>query len=61
MRSGRGLAFAPERLAEALEVSVDSLLQSDFERLPETLDDPELMELIQNVPKLSELGAVMRR
>lgn len=42
-----------ERLAEALEVSVDSLLQSDFERLPETLDDPELTELIQNLPKLS--------
>lgn len=43
-----------EKLAEALEVSVQSLLASGFERLPEALDDPEMTELLQNLPRLSQ-------
>jgi transcriptional regulator with XRE-family HTH domain len=42
-----------ERLAEALEVPVESLLVSGFERLPEALDDSELTELLQKLPQLS--------
>lgn len=43
-----------ERLAEALEIPVQSLLASGFERLPEALDDPELTDMLQNLPRLSQ-------
>lgn len=42
-----------EKLANALDVPVESLLASGFERLPEALDDPELTELLQDLPKLT--------
>lgn len=43
-----------ERLAEALDVPVQSLLASGFERLPEALDDPELTDMLQSLPRLSQ-------
>ena len=42
-----------ERLAEALDVPVQKLLEQHFERLPEALEDPELTHLLQNLPRLS--------
>jgi transcriptional regulator with XRE-family HTH domain len=43
-----------EKLANALDVSVQSLLASGFERLPEALDDPEMTGLLQNLPRLNQ-------
>lgn len=42
-----------EKLAEALEVPVESLLQKGFEKLPEALEDPELAQLLQSLPRLT--------
>ena len=39
-----------QRLAETLDVDIESLLAGDF--APPTLDDPELASLLQELPKL---------
>ena len=43
-----------EKLAEVLGVPIEELAIADLNRLPSTLNDPELAELMQNIPKLGE-------